>query len=103
MSTTYSVLFSAAFIAASSLRASCLSLISAMPIKMEISPTKAAKIGRPPRKNSSISCPQPNPMGKAETTVKAIKIIPIKSANIVSLLNRKKLLSHIYKKRSSKH
>ncbi|UTY25214.1 hypothetical protein E4N78_11705 [Treponema denticola] len=68
--------------AASSFLASCLSLISAIPINTEIRPTKAAKIGKPPRINNKISCPQANPMGRAATTVKAIRTIPIISASI---------------------
>ncbi|UTY29289.1 hypothetical protein E4N76_10185 [Treponema putidum] len=82
MSITYSVLFSAAFIAASSFLASCLSLMSAIPINTETRPTKAAKIGKPPLKNNKISCPHANPIGRAAITVKAIKTIPIISASI---------------------
>ena len=57
----YSSLFSPTFIAASSFLASCLSLMSAIPINTAINPTKAVKIGKPPRKKSRISFPQPSP------------------------------------------
>lgn len=69
--------FSCSAASRSSLRASCLSLMSAAPMKRQMSPMKAARTGTLPFKNVMTYAPHASgPDGKSEKTVNAIKIKP---------------------------